>query len=221
VRTPRRPPTSRSRSSDTKQRILDVAIELFAARGFHESSMRDIAARVGIEAPSLYAHYASKEAILRTILEGYRREVAALRLPDEALERIVSRHSTEAILVEGFKAIRKGVSAERTQRIMRLLFNEIYRNPLVAAFGLDVLRRTNLREIARIFAVMQRHGKLRPVRPRTASVAYNALVNNYFQELFALEACGRSTRGVEMRTLEQVAMLARLLSPAKKESSSC
>jgi AcrR family transcriptional regulator len=219
--TPSRPGRPRSARSDTKQRILDAAIELFSLLGFHESSMRDIAARVGIEAPSLYAHYASKEEILRTILEGYRREIAAMRLPDEALERIVEQHSTEAILVEGFKAIQKGVSAARTKRTMRLLFNEMYRNPLVAAFGLDVLRKTNVREIARIFAAMQRHGKMREVDPPTVSVVYNALVNNYFQELSALEACGRSTRGVEERTLAQVAMLARLLSPEEKEPSSC
>lgn len=210
-----RPALPSPRRSDTKQRILDVAIELFSTRGFHESSMRDIAAGVGIEAPSLYAHYESKEEILRTILEDYRREIAAMRLPDETLERIVAQHSTETILVEGFKAIRKGVSAARAQRTMRLVFNEIYRNPLVAEFGLDVLRRTNVRELARIFAVMRRRGKMRPLDARTVSVVYNALVNNYFQELFALEACGRTTRGVERRTLAQIALLARLVSPAK------
>jgi AcrR family transcriptional regulator len=221
MRATKRTAGRRSRGADTKRRILDMAIELFSARGFHESSMRDIASRVGIEAPSLYAHYASKEEILRTILEDYRREIAAMRLPDEALERIVAQHSTEAILVEGFKAIRKGASAARTQRTMRLLLNEMYRNPLVAAFGLDALRQTNVREIARIFALMQRRGKMRELDPEAVSVVYNAVVNNYFQELFALEACGRSTRGVEPRTLAQVAMLARLLSPGEKEPSSC
>jgi AcrR family transcriptional regulator len=216
-----RPVRPRAKGAATKRRILDVAIELFSARGFHESSMRDIAAQVGIEAPSLYAHYASKEEILRTILEDYRREIAAMRLPDEALERIVEQHSTEAILVEGFKAIRQGVAGARTQRAMRLLFNEMYRNPLVAAFGLDALRETNVREIARIFAVMQRRGKMRKLDPRSLSVVYNAVANNYFQEVFALEACGRSTRGVERRTRSQIVMLARLLSTGKKETSSC
>lgn len=221
MRPARRPAERPSRRSDTKQRILDAALELFAARGFHESSMRDIAAGVGIEAPSLYAHYAGKEQILRTILEDYRLEIAALRLPDEALERIVAQHSAETILVEGFKAIRKGVSAARSQWTLRLLFNEMYRNPLVAAFGLDVLRRTNVREIARIFAAMQRHGKMQALDPRTVSVLYDALVNNYFQERFALEACGRRTRGVEQRTLAQIAMLARLLSPGQQGALTC
>lgn len=183
--------------------------------------MRDIAAGVGIEAASLYAHYTSKEEILRTILEDYRGEIAAMRLPHDALERIVEQHSTEAILVEGFKAIRQGVAGARTHRVMRLLFNEMYRNPLVAAFGLDALRQTNIREIARVFAVVQRHGKMLELDPQTVSVVYNAVVNNYFQEVFALEACGRSTRGVERRTLSQIVMLARLLSTGEKEPSSC
>jgi AcrR family transcriptional regulator len=182
--------------------------------------MRDIAAGVGIEAPSLYAHYTSKEQILRTILDAYRREIAAMRLSDEALDAIVTQHSAAAILAEGFKAIRRGVSASRAQRTLRLLFNEMYRNPLVSAFGTDVLRRTNVREIARVFRVMKRRGKMQALDSRTLAVVYNALVNNYFQERFALEACGRSTRGVERRTLAQIAMLARFVS-AGKEPTSC
>lgn len=68
---------------------------------------------------------------------------------------------------------------------------------------------------------MQRRGKMREPDPQTVSVVYNAVVNNYFQEVFALEACGRSTRGVERRTRAQIVMLARLLSTGKKEPSSC
>jgi AcrR family transcriptional regulator len=179
--------------------------------------VRDIAASVGIEAPSLYAHFAGKEEILRTILEDYRREIATLRIPDDALERIVEQHSTETILVEGLATIRRGVSAPRTMRILRLILNEMFRNPLVASFGLDHLRETNIRELGRIFAAMRRRGRITDLDPGVVSVIYSALVNNYFQELFALEACGRGTRALEKRTRTQLAMLARLLSaePAK------
>jgi AcrR family transcriptional regulator len=214
VPAPRRRSGRTAGTSSTKERILEAAIDLFSKRGFHESSMRDIAASVGIEAPSLYAHYAGKEEILRTILESYRLEIAAMRVPDEALARIVEEHSTETILNEGFQAIRKGVSAPRTVRILRLLFNEMFRNPLVASFGLDHLRETNVRELARIFAAMRRAGKIKDLDPEVVSVIYSALVNNYFQELFALAACGRGTGALERKTRTQLAMLARLLSPA-------
>jgi AcrR family transcriptional regulator len=48
----------------TRGRILHAALALFAEFGFHGTSVRDIAARVGITAGTLYAHYPSKEDIL-------------------------------------------------------------------------------------------------------------------------------------------------------------
>lgn len=44
-----------------------MATELFKEKGYSGTSMRDIAAKVGVEAPSLYSHYENKEAILQNI----------------------------------------------------------------------------------------------------------------------------------------------------------
>lgn len=46
---------------------MQTAAKLFKQRGFMASSMRDIAAELGIEAASLYSHIKSKEEILETI----------------------------------------------------------------------------------------------------------------------------------------------------------
>jgi AcrR family transcriptional regulator len=50
--------------ASTRERILDVALDLFADQGFDGTSMREIAARLGITKPSIYYHFASKEDIL-------------------------------------------------------------------------------------------------------------------------------------------------------------
>ena len=55
------------RQEDTKQRILDKALELFAAYGYDSVSVGDIAKAVGIKAPSLYTHFPSKQ--VRQIFE--------------------------------------------------------------------------------------------------------------------------------------------------------
>jgi AcrR family transcriptional regulator len=54
----------------TAEAIDRVAIELFYERGFHATSLRDIAHRVGIQVGSLYNHIASKEELLFRIMEG-------------------------------------------------------------------------------------------------------------------------------------------------------
>jgi AcrR family transcriptional regulator len=51
----------------TRERILDVALDLFTEQGFDGTSMREIAERLHITKPSIYYHFASKEEILMAL----------------------------------------------------------------------------------------------------------------------------------------------------------
>ena len=53
----------------TKERILRIALELFAQNGYLGTSMNDIAGQLGFTKAALYKHYASKQEILDTIVE--------------------------------------------------------------------------------------------------------------------------------------------------------
>jgi AcrR family transcriptional regulator len=53
--------------ASTRDKILDVALDLFTDQGFDGTSMREIAARLGITKPSIYYHFASKEEILMAL----------------------------------------------------------------------------------------------------------------------------------------------------------
>ena len=72
VRRPRlrpRPPRHRHGGERTAERILDAAEELFAERGYNGTTLRDVATRVGVRPPSLYNHFASKDALYAAVLE--------------------------------------------------------------------------------------------------------------------------------------------------------
>ena len=56
-------------AGDTKKRILETALELFAQSGYLGTSMNDIAGRLGITKAALYKHYAGKQEILDRIVE--------------------------------------------------------------------------------------------------------------------------------------------------------
>jgi AcrR family transcriptional regulator len=49
--------------------ILATARDLFYEVGFHGTTVRDIASRVGVTVPALYYHHANKEAILSALLD--------------------------------------------------------------------------------------------------------------------------------------------------------
>ncbi len=54
---------------DTKDKLLEVAVELFATRGFDSTSIRDIAKAMGMSISSIYHYYGNKEGILIALIE--------------------------------------------------------------------------------------------------------------------------------------------------------
>ncbi len=63
------PARHRQGGERTAERILDAAEELFAERGYNGTTLRDVATRVGVRPPSLYNHFASKDALYAAVLE--------------------------------------------------------------------------------------------------------------------------------------------------------
>ena len=61
------------REKNTKERILDEALKLFAQRGYMGTSMNDIADRLEVTKAALYKHYKSKQEILDSIVEKMNR----------------------------------------------------------------------------------------------------------------------------------------------------
>jgi AcrR family transcriptional regulator len=93
-------PPTRTSAAPTEQRILDVATVLFYEKGYHATTMREVAAGVGIKAGSLYNHFPSKEELFFQIAEGVMQyllatgceAVAAAPEPRDQLRALVRAH---------------------------------------------------------------------------------------------------------------------------------
>ena len=57
-----------ARRRTRREEILEIAVGLFATRGYHGVSMDDIGAAAGVTGPALYHHFAGKEAMLAAAL---------------------------------------------------------------------------------------------------------------------------------------------------------
>jgi AcrR family transcriptional regulator len=120
---------TRRQGSDTKTEILDIALSLFVKKGYHETSMQDIASTAGITKGGLYYYIKNKDDVLfllhdRFIIEGLRR----LRLVEaETLEperkwiklikmhlEIIDRYKEDITL---FFDCMKYLSAEKKQEV--------------------------------------------------------------------------------------------------------
>ncbi|MFD6102422.1 TetR/AcrR family transcriptional regulator [Nocardia salmonicida] len=63
--------------ADTRERIHDAALELFAERGFHATGVAEIGAKADVQRGALYYHIGSKEDLLWAILRDYTRLLLA------------------------------------------------------------------------------------------------------------------------------------------------
>ncbi|WP_324784394.1 TetR/AcrR family transcriptional regulator [Streptomyces sp. H51] len=92
--------------------ILTHAMEAFNEHGYHGTSVRDIAGRVGVTVPALYYHYENKQALLATLLETSMKDVldrcraAAAEAGDDPLPRFCAM--VESIVL--YMAHRKGLA---------------------------------------------------------------------------------------------------------------
>jgi AcrR family transcriptional regulator len=66
------------RRGDTRARIQQVALELFAEQGYERTALREIAERLGVTKAALYYHFKSKEDIVRSFTEDYFARIDAL-----------------------------------------------------------------------------------------------------------------------------------------------
>lgn len=87
-----------ARPSDTKQRIQQVARELFAQKGVRQTSLQEIAERLGITKPALYYHFSSREELVRSIVQPLIDEAEAQIRALEARDEVDPR----ALLEEQF-----------------------------------------------------------------------------------------------------------------------
>jgi len=78
----------------TRQKILDAAARVFAARGFNSTSLNDIATAASMKSGSLYFHFESKDVLISEVLrEGV---VRSLSIVKEAVDALGDRSSARA-----------------------------------------------------------------------------------------------------------------------------
>ena len=121
-----------SRAESTRARLVQAAVEAFAAKGFHGTTTRDIAAAAGMSPAALYVHHRSKEELLHQISRAGHQDTLDLVLeaiasspdPVEQLRRLM--HEFAAHHAAGHTAARvvnyelAALSPEHLEEIMAL-----------------------------------------------------------------------------------------------------
>src|SRR6195952_3118615 len=73
---PRR--TQADRRADTRGRLLSAAAELFASQGYDAVSVDEVAAAADRSSGAVYAHFGSKQGLLRALLQSWQEQTSAV-----------------------------------------------------------------------------------------------------------------------------------------------
>ncbi len=96
--------TQTTRTASRREELLAIAAELFAQRGFKNTTVRDIADAAGILSGSLYHHFDSKESMVDEILSTFQAELFR-RYDEVAASDLDARAKFEAVIRLSFEAI--------------------------------------------------------------------------------------------------------------------
>jgi AcrR family transcriptional regulator len=99
-------PAAQQRGEETRGRILEAALELFAASGFEGASTRTIAERADVNLPAIQYYFGSKEGLYRAVVEQFSQQLQAgvspiaERIRSELANGQPSRRKLVALLCE-------------------------------------------------------------------------------------------------------------------------
>jgi AcrR family transcriptional regulator len=103
------------RRTDTRTQIRQVALELFAERGYDKTSLREIAERLGITKAAVYYHYKTKEEIVGELFD------ALLSGVDEIVEWAGTQPTGAATRTEVVRRYSALLGGESTAQVVRFL----------------------------------------------------------------------------------------------------
>jgi AcrR family transcriptional regulator len=156
---------------DTRQAILDAALDCFAERGYFGTSTREIARAVGVRESALYHHFDSKQAIFDALISqmGPGRVSQLVQLD---VDQLVETLGARAMLRRMLDLILATFAIPSEQKLFRVILQEGGRmarqgvvNPL-AAIG-------QVRQgLATLFARLVARKAIRKVDPATAAAMF-------------------------------------------------
>jgi AcrR family transcriptional regulator len=162
-------------AKDTKERILDTALQMFSQNGYAGTNVRELTAALGLVKSSLYKHFESKEAIWNALLD---RMIAYYEERFGSAEHLPPvPDSLEGLVQMTMGMVNLTVHDEKIVMTRKLLSIEQYRDERAGELATKHFL-TGLRDMfTPVFAGMMDRGLLRRDDPAMLAFAYTAPIS--------------------------------------------
>ncbi|MBR2294920.1 MAG: TetR/AcrR family transcriptional regulator [Clostridiales bacterium] len=155
-----------------KEEIIYATLELASLNGMQSVSMAQIAEKVGIKAPSLYNHFASKDEIIREMY-GVLREQARKNNRQKPVDysMLFEERSLEEILTASVSSYMGMILDKDMMKFFKVLYSERATNPTAAKIMIEETEHM-LAQTRDLFYALAVHGKIKNEDADMAAMTY-------------------------------------------------
>lgn len=161
-------------AKDTKERILESALDIFAQDGFAGTNIKDIADSVGIVKSALYRHFASKEEIWNAVYEMMHTYYIEHFGSVEALPKIPE--STAELYETTMRMVDFTVHDKKVRQMRKIIVTEQFRHEKIRDLASNYFLYDTHDIFEKLFAGMMENGSIRKDDPGILAFAYTAPV---------------------------------------------
>jgi len=174
---------------NTKDKIIEVALDLFSVNGYESVSVRDISRAVGIKESSLYNHFKNKQDIFDTIIqvctEKAMNQYKDLKI-DQTLQgdfKVYDRISEELLIKISMDLFEFYVTDNDMSRFRKILIIEQFKNKTIQDVYYKYFMDDAIHFQTQLFHYLMEVGALRKANPETLAYEFYSpiflLMNRY------------------------------------------
>lgn len=174
---------------NTKDKIIEVALDLFSVNGYESVSVRDISKVVGIKESSLYNHFKNKQDIFDTIIqvctEKAMNQYKDLKI-DQTLQgdfKVYDRISEELLIKISMDLFEFYVTDKDMSRFRKILIIEQFKNKTIQDVYFKHFMDDAIQFQTQLFHYLMEVGALKKSNPETLAYEFYSpiflLMNRY------------------------------------------
>ena len=161
----------------TKEKILKEALNLFSEKGYSDVYVGDIAAAVGIKAPSLYKHFKGKQEIFDSCVEKFSERMTQIRnellLPDTPGSDVSYKTADMETITEfAIGLFMFYLKDDIASKFRKMLMIERYRNPDLNRIYEELFVNGAVEYEEKIFAELIADGVIKKEDPHIIAVRF-------------------------------------------------
>jgi TetR/AcrR family transcriptional repressor of mexJK operon len=163
---------TRAQQEQRHDELLNVALDIFLEKGFEQTTIEEIATKVGMSKRTVYARYADKGALFKAAVK---QAIERYTVPREALEKIASGDLEETLVAIARLRI-TNVRTPVATKLQRILTTQSYRFPELFNAAFEEGAGPTIGFISDLFVRYSAEGKINVTEPHRAATAFLSLV---------------------------------------------